>query len=77
MTALLRFHDVALRRGGRLLFEKMDFELAGGEALHVSGPNGSGKSSLIRLAAGLLRADRGEVRRVALALADENLALDR
>lgn len=77
MTALLRFHDVALRRGGRLLFENMDFELAGGEALHVSGPNGSGKSSLIRLAAGLLRADRGEVHRAALALADENLALDR
>lgn len=77
MTALLRFQDVALRRGGRLLFENMDFELAGGEALHVSGPNGSGKSSLIRLAAGLLRADRGEVHRVALALADENLALDR
>lgn len=77
MTSLLRFDDVALRRGGRLLFESMNFELAEGEAMHVSGPNGSGKSSLIRLAAGLLRPERGHVHRASLALADENLALDR
>ena len=56
---LLRFDQVALRRGGRLLFEGLDLALAAGEALHVAGPNGSGKSSLIRLAAGLLRAERG------------------
>ncbi len=77
MTALLRFEDVALRRGGRLLFEGLDLTLGPGEALHVAGPNGSGKSSLIRLAAGLLRALRGEVRRAPPALADEALALDR
>jgi heme exporter protein A len=77
MTANLLFRGVTLRRGGRLLFEEMDFELAEGEAIHVSGPNGCGKSSLIRLAAGLLRAERGEVHRAPLALADENLALDR
>ena len=53
--ALLRFSAVALERGGRMLFERMDLELGPGEGLHVAGPNGSGKSSLIRLAAGLLR----------------------
>lgn len=77
MTALLRFEDVALRRGGRLLFEGLNLELAPGERLQVTGPNGSGKSSLIRLAAGLLRADCGQVERSALALADDHLALDR
>ena len=77
MTALLHFENVALRRGGRLLFEKMDLELAAGEALHVSGPNGSGKSSLIRLAAGLLRPECGYVHRATRALADDSLALDR
>ncbi len=77
MTVLLRFEDVSLRRGGRLLFEGLDFELRPGEALQVAGPNGSGKSSLIRLAAGLLRADRGRIQRPSLALADDNLALDR
>lgn len=77
MTTLLRFEQVALRRGGRLLFEGLDLELGPGEALQVAGPNGSGKSSLIRLAAGLLRQEHGRVERSALALADDNLALDR
>lgn len=77
MKPLLRFEDVALRRGGRLLFEGLDLELGPGEALQVAGPNGSGKSSLIRLAAGLLRAERGRIERSQVALADEHPALDR
>lgn len=77
MKALLRFENVTLRRGGRLLFEGLDLALGPGEALHVTGPNGSGKSSLIRLAAGLLKAERGRVQHSPLALADEHLALDR
>ena len=72
----LRFEDVALRRGGRLLFEGLSFKLGAGEALLITGPNGSGKSSLLRLAAGLLRAERGRVERSALALADDKPALD-
>ena len=66
MSALLRFDKVALRRGGRLLFDNLDLSLEPGEALQVSGPNGSGKSSLIRLAAGLLEAGAGTVERYAL-----------
>ena len=77
MTSLLRFDEVALRRGGRLLFEGLSFELRPGERLQVAGPNGSGKSSLIRLAAGLLRAEQGRIERSRLALADESAALDR
>ncbi len=77
MTALLRFDSVACRRGGRLLFEDVDLELEAGDALLVTGPNGSGKSSLIRLAAGLLRPERGRVASTPLALADDSLALDR
>lgn len=77
MKPLLRFDAVTCRRGGRLLFEDLDLEIGPGEALQVTGPNGSGKSSLIRLAAGLLRAERGSVERAEIALADETLALDR
>lgn len=77
MTPLLRFERVALRRGGRLLFEDLAFALGPGDALHVAGRNGSGKSSLIRLAAGLLQQERGDVQRAKLTLADEALALDR
>ena len=77
MSAALRFENVALRRGGRLLFEGLSFELQPGQALRVMGPNGSGKSSLIRLAAGLLPAERGRVDRGQAALANDHLALDR
>ena len=77
MKPHLRFDRVSCRRGGRLLFEGLDLQLGPGEALHLTGPNGSGKSSLIRLAAGLLRAESGRIDRSALALADEHLAFDR
>jgi heme exporter protein A len=77
VSVLLRFEGVALRRGGRLLFEGLDLQLGSGEALQVCGPNGSGKSSLIRLAAGLLQQESGQVQRSQLALADDHLALDR
>jgi heme exporter protein A len=74
---LLRFQDVSLRRGGRILFEHLSLDVKPGEMLQVTGPNGSGKSSLLRLAAGLLRANRGTVERAPLSLADDHLALDR
>ena len=74
----LRFDRVACLRGGRLLFEEVSFALGGGEAALVTGPNGAGTASLIRVAAGLLEAAAGEVVRAgAVALSDENGALDR
>lgn len=77
MRPLLRFEQVGCVRGGRLLFDSLSFTVGPGEALHVTGPNGSGKSSLLRVAAGLLPPSFGKVDRVALALADASLALDR
>jgi heme exporter protein A len=77
VTSLLSFEAVSLRRGARLLFQDLDLALGPGDALQVTGPNGSGKSSLIRLAAGLLRPESGKVERSRLALADDNVALDR
>lgn len=72
----LTMTGVACVRGGKLLFEAIDLDLAPGGAAVVSGPNGAGKSSLLRIAGGLLRATTGTVRRGRTALADEGAALD-
>jgi heme exporter protein A len=75
--SLLELRGVACIRGGRLLFEALDLALEPGGAALVAGPNGAGKSSLIRIAAGLLAAAAGKVKRASRsALADEGLALD-
>lgn len=50
-----------MRRGGRLLFEGLDLELAAGEACALTGPNGSGKTSLLRAVAGLVKPEAGEI----------------
>ncbi|MCA1661209.1 MAG: heme ABC exporter ATP-binding protein CcmA [Novosphingobium sp.] len=73
----LAAHDLACRRGDRVLFAGLSLALGPGEALHLAGPNGVGKSSLIRLLAGLLRPFAGTVERTgAVALLDERPALD-
>lgn len=77
MSPLLEGRGLALVRGGRLLFDRLDMALGPGEGLHLAGPNGSGKSSLIRLVAGLLTPAAGTIERADAALADEHLALDR
>src|SRR3546814_6278656 len=54
----------------------LSLTLGRGQALWMRGPNGAGKSSLIRLAAGLLRAAAGTIaRHERCALIDEAAAL--
>lgn len=60
MDALV-IDNLACRRGGRLLFEGISARVEPGGALLLTGPNGAGKSSLLRLLAGLLRAEAGSV----------------
>jgi heme exporter protein A len=61
-TIGLAAHDILCQRGGRIVFQDLNFKLAPGEALLVSGPNGAGKTSLLRQIAGLLPLAGGELR---------------
>src|SRR5262249_61861532 len=49
------------RRGERLVFAGLDFDLPSGGVLLLRGPNGSGKSSMLRLMAGLLHPAEGDL----------------
>jgi zinc/manganese transport system ATP-binding protein len=59
--SVVTVENLALRFGGRTLFEGLSFELEPGELLAVLGPNGTGKTSLIRILLGLLPASHGNV----------------
>jgi heme exporter protein A len=48
-------------RGSREIFRNINFNVGSGQALAVVGPNGAGKSSLLRILAGLLRVDSGQL----------------
>ena len=62
MTALLEARDLAVARGGRPVLHEVTLTVWPGEALALVGPNAAGKSTLLRALAGLLPAERGEVR---------------
>jgi heme exporter protein A len=57
----LRGSDLACVRGGREVFRGLAFTVQAGEALVVTGPNGAGKSSLLRMVAGLVRPQQGQL----------------
>jgi ATP-binding cassette subfamily F protein 3 len=58
---VIRFSNVSLRRGAKLLLEGADATLHPGERIGLIGANGSGKSSLFALLRGELHADKGDL----------------
>jgi zinc transport system ATP-binding protein len=48
--------------GGPRVFERLELAVRCGEFVAIAGPNGGGKTTLVQLALGLARPDRGEVR---------------
>lgn len=53
--------DLSLAFAGREVLHRLYFTVAEGEFFLIIGPNGSGKSTLIRLLAGLLKPDQGQL----------------
>ncbi len=62
MGEVIEVRELSKRYGGRTLFERLSFTVGDGEIMVVIGPNGVGKSTLLKIIAGLVRADEGEVR---------------
>ena len=57
----IRVRGLAVRRGERLLFDDLAFDLDRGGVLLVRGPNGVGKSTLLMTLAGIVRPEAGTV----------------
>ena len=57
----LKADELACNRGGRNVFQDLNFSLDAGEAMVVTGRNGAGKSSLLRVIAGLVRIAAGRL----------------
>ncbi|HSB11027.1 MAG TPA: ATP-binding cassette domain-containing protein [Blastocatellia bacterium] len=57
----IEFRNVSVSFDDKLALDNITFQLPRGEMICITGVSGSGKSVLVRLAAGLLLADDGEV----------------
>lgn len=57
---MLNFSNLSLRRGNRLLFERVTFMIHPGQRVGITGANGTGKSSLFAMVRGVLHADSGD-----------------
>ena len=58
---VLEFENVTFSYCRKRFLEQMSFSLAGGELVGLMGPNGAGKSTILKLAAGLLSPQNGNV----------------
>jgi spermidine/putrescine ABC transporter ATP-binding subunit len=57
----LSLKDIEVRYGNTRAVDRVDLETRAGEFIALLGPSGCGKTTLLRVIAGFVRADRGEV----------------
>lgn len=58
---LVRVEGISKQFGNNKVLDGVDIELQPGEAVAVIGPSGTGKSTILRIIAGLLAADEGNI----------------
>ncbi len=68
---LLDVADLACRRGGRPVFDRLSFALGAGELVALTGRNGSGKTTLLRALALLVPPEAGIIRWQGANVADD------
>lgn len=77
MNASVEFQSVHKRFGTRPVLRGVDFAVSRGEIVGLLGPNGCGKSTTLRLIAGVLVPDAGQVRVCGQAVGGDSLAARR
>ena len=61
MENIIEIKRVSKSFGEKTIFENLDLSIKEGECLVVVGPSGCGKTTLLKLIAGLLFPDKGEI----------------
>lgn len=58
---VMHVNSLHFRRVKREIFSDLTFSIEAGQFISLIGPNGTGKSTLLKLLAGILKVDRGEI----------------
>jgi phospholipid/cholesterol/gamma-HCH transport system ATP-binding protein len=61
MEPIIQLRGVSKAFGKSVILDRMDLDIYPGEGLGIIGPSGTGKSTILRIIAGLLAPDEGEV----------------
>ena len=59
---MITLESLAVRRGGRLLFDHASLAIHDGQHVGITGGNGTGKTTLFKLLLGELTPDQGNLR---------------
>ncbi len=73
----LQIENISKSYDGKLVLNHVDFSLEAGEIVGFLGPNGAGKSTLMKIVAGYVQADEGNVKICNETVSEANLATKR